>query len=104
MRNLDDVDLTGERCTLVEPFFVENFTSNLGQFKEYSITGAQKWQWQSYDSGCAYISGFGGNKENEDWLVSPAIDLEDKVDVRMNIREAINFITRPQRFEGNGFQ
>lgn len=94
VRNLDDVDLTGERCTLVEPFFVENFTSDLGQFKTFSITGAQTWQWQSYDSGCAYISGFqGGNKENEDWLVSPAIDLEDKVDVRMNIREAINFIT-----------
>ncbi|HPQ35939.1 MAG TPA: DUF5689 domain-containing protein, partial [Tenuifilaceae bacterium] len=90
IRRTSEVELTNPRFG---PFFVENFKNNLGSFTKYSITGDQAWYWASYDDGCAVMSGFdGGNFANEDWLVSPAIDLTGRNNVIMNIREAINYI------------
>ena len=90
IRRASEVELTNPRFG---PFFVENFKTNLGSFSKYSIVGDQSWYWASYDDGCVVMSGFdGGNFANEDWLVSPAIDLTGRNNVIMNIREAINYI------------
>ncbi len=91
VRDLSDVALDGERCTLTEPFFEENFNTNLGVFTAYNITGAQVWQWQSYDGGCAVMNGY--PNANQDWLVSPLIEMEDMINVQLSIREAINYFT-----------
>ncbi|HOP03954.1 MAG TPA: DUF5689 domain-containing protein [Tenuifilaceae bacterium] len=90
IRRASEVELDNPR---VGPFFIENFTKDLGSFSRYNILGTQAWKWTDYDDGCAVMSGFeGGNFANEDWLVSPAIDLTGRNNVVMNIKEAINYI------------
>lgn len=78
-----------------ETIFEENFTTNLGQFTDYNITGQQTWQWVHYNNGSASMNGFvgGSARANENWLISPAIDLEEKTGVILRLWEAINFIT-----------
>src|SRR6056297_1734925 len=72
-------------------FFEEDFASDLGTFTTFNVNGAQVWEWADYDNGSAYMSGYdGASVPNEDWLVSPSIDLTGKTNVTMVIREAIN--------------
>ncbi len=74
-------------------FFEEDFTSDLGSFTAYNVNGPQEWEWANYDNGCAVMSGYdGSDNANEDWLVSPQINLSEKSNVTMVIREAINYI------------
>ncbi|HAN00763.1 MAG TPA: hypothetical protein DCQ26_19385 [Marinilabiliales bacterium] len=74
-------------------FFIEEFATTLGQFTGYSVSGTQVWEWASYGSGCAKMSGYsGGAVANEDWLVSPAIDLTSKTNVVMTLSTAANYI------------
>ena len=79
----------------VQTVFEETFSSNLGTFTAHNITGAQEWHHVTFDGGSAYMNGFAGGTShaNEDWLVSPAIDLSGETNVALNIREAINFLT-----------
>lgn len=78
----------------INAFFEEYFTADLGDFSQFSITGAQNWYWDVYDDGCAVMSGFDGTQNaNEDWLVSPEIDLTTKTNVTLNFREGINYIS-----------
>jgi len=68
------------------------FTSDLGDMNAVNILGAQVWFWQSYDSGCATMSGYsGGQVANHDWLITPVIDLTGYTDTELNFREAINY-------------
>lgn len=55
--------------------YAESFSESLGLFKAVSVNGDQKWDF--YSSGYVILSGYQGgvNYENEDWLISPAIDL-----------------------------
>lgn len=57
--------------------FAETFMANITSFQAVSVTGAQLWFWSSYKGeGFAKFSGYSnGNQNNEDWLISPAIDL-----------------------------
>lgn len=75
--------------------FLEEFSSDLGNFTGHSITGDQIWGWASFDGGCALMSGYFNQSShaNEDWLISPTISLLDETGVTMNFREAINYIT-----------
>jgi len=52
------------------------FRSTLTPFTEFSVLGDQKWVWDSRYT-CAYMTGFvnSTNNANEDWLISPSIDL-----------------------------
>ncbi len=76
-------------------FFEEDFSSNLGTFTAHNILGDQEWGHGTFDGGCAVMSGYANNtnQANEDWLVSPAINLSGRNNVQLQIREAINFIT-----------
>lgn len=57
--------------------YTETFATSIGKFTEYSVTGEQKW---SYDARGEYMKMTGHvskteKHENEDWLISPKIDL-----------------------------
>lgn len=54
-------------------------SSNLGDFLTFNVSGAQVWAWNA--SGYMKMSGYsGGNLDNEDWLVSPAMNLSERGD------------------------
>lgn len=55
----------------------EKFAVDLGKFTAVSVAGDQKWVWSSYKGvGFAKMTGYSnGNIVNEDWLISPAMNL-----------------------------
>lgn len=56
----------------------KGLTSGLSDFTAVSVSGAQTWAWDATYL-CAKISGYSsGNKDNENWLISPSIDLTSK--------------------------
>ncbi len=76
-----------------DAIFSENFNSTLGNFTTHSLTGDKTWEWASFDGGCAYINGYdGGNTTNEDWLISPSINLSGSNDTKFFIRQAANYV------------
>lgn len=78
----------------IEAFFEEYFTSDLGVFTAHNVEGDQVWNWGNFDGGCAMMSGHSGTHNvNEDWLVSPQINLTGKQNVHLALREAINHST-----------
>ena len=75
IRKESDLKLTGGRQ------FLEDFTTGIGAWTNVSVTGNEIWTGSSYGnpSFCATISGYAaGNKNNEDWLISPSIDFTNK--------------------------
>jgi hypothetical protein len=75
--------------------FVENFDTNLGVFTAISVVGDQVWTWGNFDGGCAVMTGFVNPNRfpNEDWLISPAINLSDVNNAVVNIRQAANYVS-----------
>ena len=70
--------------------FSISFTDGLGDFVAYSVSGDQIWS--SDKTYGAKISGFANSAchANEDWLISPALDLSGKQNVVINFEHAIN--------------
>jgi len=79
----------------VQTLIEENFTSDLGVFSNYNISGNENWQWVHFNDGSASMNGFvaGSPRENENWLISPEINLEGETGAILRISETINFIT-----------
>ncbi len=75
-------------------FFSETFAGNLGTFTAYSVEGSQVWSWGNFDGGCAVMTGFVNPDRfpNDDWLISPAINLTGRTGSKLSIRQAANFI------------
>lgn len=67
------------------------FTSSMNPFTSFNVTGTQNWSWQSADYGVV-ISGYTNNQnyENEDWLISPILDLENYTNIQLSFDQAIN--------------
>lgn len=71
--------------------FSAPFSSTLSPFTPYSVTGDQKWildskygaKMSGYVSGTVYV--------NEDWLISPKINLSGFKNVTLNFDHALNF-------------
>ncbi len=64
-----------------------------GQFSQYSVTGSQIW---AHDPAYGMVmSGYenGGYYANEDWLISPALDLTQHTDIKFTLESAMNFGT-----------
>lgn len=76
-------------------FFIEEFTSNLGGFSHFSVEGPQVWVWDHWDAGCAKMSGFSGGTPvpNEDWLISPPINLTGRTGSKLIFRHTANFVS-----------
>lgn len=76
INNPTELDFTNpNRC---DPLFVDDFSSGIDAWTAYSVTGDQEWYFNSFGlpDNSATMSGYsGGSNENEDWLISPAIDL-----------------------------
>lgn len=95
IRTLTGYWLDGSGIVPQVSFFEENFSTGLGTFTAFNIVGEQAWGHATFDGGCAIMSGYANNTNyaNEDWLVSPALNLSGRNNVQLQIREAINFIT-----------
>ena len=92
IRDTSDLNFTAKRCGV---FFEKIFETSFGEFTEKSIIGNEKWTMSSYNGNeYAKMTGYDGSnkQENEDWLISPAIDLTKKTGVKFNIRQAANYV------------
>lgn len=76
-------------------YFFESFDSDLGMFTAQSVVGDQVWGNGSF-SGIFYasMSGFANSMDNanEDWLVSPALDLTSITDPKLTFDVAVGFL------------
>jgi len=72
-------------------YFEESFSAGMGAFTAENVLGPQTW---SYDASYKFmkVSGFqsGANVPNEDWLISPAIDLSKAPAAVVNFEHTIN--------------
>lgn len=91
--------------TLNVPLYRDGFGSSWDNWTKVSVTGAQEWRLDtqfgntaggSTDTNCAVMSGFasGSNNVNEDWLISPEIDLSA-------VEGAVLTFQTASRFSGN---
>ncbi|MDX8337948.1 choice-of-anchor J domain-containing protein [Draconibacterium sp. IB214405] len=74
-------------------FYEVDFTSgSLNSFEAFSVVGDQAWVGSNYG---AKMSGYsGGSQTNEDWLVSPEIDLTDASNLTFQISQIANYSTQ----------
>ncbi len=65
----------------------------LGSWTQYSVTGEQVWEASFYgDDYFAKMSGFAGSSiENEDWLISPAMNFNDYINETLQFETAMNY-------------
>lgn len=71
--------------------FVEAFDESLGKFTADSKVGAQTWRVDTANK-YAVMSGYANSKSNvnEDWLISPSIDLTGKSSIKITFDHTIN--------------
>jgi hypothetical protein len=74
--------------------YEETFNSAPYSFQAINVTGSQVWTNATYGSDTYMkISGYsGGNKDNEDWLVSSQIDLTGQQNVVAKVRHAAKYV------------
>lgn len=90
IRDMNDV--VGFTGTSPVTILSQPFNSSIGSFTSYSVTGAQVWTFNSQYG--MTISGYsGGNNANEDWLISPALDLTNTSSIYLTFQNAINYAT-----------
>lgn len=70
--------------------FSETFAQSLGDFASYSVAGDQLWHWRATYG--AYVSGYANsvNNANENWLISPALDLSSSKSATFNFDHALH--------------
>lgn len=71
----------------------EGFDDGLGSWTEYSVLGDQVWEQDQYGGeSFARMTGYDGNSfENDDWLISPALQLDDYEYEIMSFITAMNY-------------
>ncbi len=74
----------------IDAIFSETFSTSLGAFTKKDVSGAQTWYWSSGYG--ATMSGFANSKSNanEDWLISPTINLTGKTTAALTFDHTIN--------------
>lgn len=91
-RTKSDIMLTDSR---IIPVFEESFSSTFASWVKISVTGTQIWTLDTTHGNpgaCAKMSGFqSGNFANEDWLISPAINLAAFTTATLTFDTAKNF-------------
>ena len=82
----------GQTVNGMTQFYTADFKSagTLLDYEAVNVTGAQAWEeTQSYG---AKMSGYaGGNNENEDWLISAAIDLSSFSNALLQVNQVLNY-------------
>ena len=71
----------------------EGFDDGLGDWTPYSVTGDQEWYQDEYGGKTfAKISGYDGQAfENEDWLISPPLNLDEYNNEILSFETAMNY-------------
>jgi len=76
----------------IPTYLRESFASGLGDFTVMSVTGTQQW---GYDASyfCAKMTGYSGgaNFDNEDWLISPTMNLSNATNAVLSFFHAIKY-------------
>lgn len=94
LRDLNDLSGFDFNAAIVlsEPFAT---VGSLGTFSQYSVTGAQVWTQSTYnDDTFAKMSGFSGSAlDNEDWLISPSLNLDNFTNEKLNFFTMMNYGT-----------
>ena len=88
----DVFDPVAVSLPFTEPF--DSTDADLGQMKAYNIIGDnQGWEYDQYETTTyANMSGYSGSAiENEDWLITPMIDLSNVNEAKLSFTEAINY-------------
>lgn len=96
---IDDVVITGSGGG-GSTIFTENFDAGWGGFEAVSLVGSQVWERDNTSgpdgSACADISGYElGYFSNNDWLISPAIDLSTYTSATLLFESARNYDGAP---------
>ena len=68
----------------------------LGLFREFSIAGAQTWRCSNFgrnDTDAVYMNGFAGGatQDNEDWLISPPLDMSAMTNPNLHFWSKVRF-------------
>ncbi len=88
-----EANATTANLTVIES---ENFDNDWGNWSVISVTGNQEWERDNNygigDSPCARVSGYeGGSNVNEDWLISPSMNLEEYENEIFSFYTAMNY-------------
>lgn len=93
IKSVTDYVLGGVQPPVEQTIFEETFAANQGAFTTKAVAGDQVWGHTIYNgTGYMKISGYANNKANanEDWLISPAIDLTGVSSATISFDQAIN--------------
>lgn len=66
------------------------FSTTLAPFIPYNVAGKKSWGIHTQNN-CAYITGYGEETANEDWLVSPAFDLSKSASAQFSFSHQIGY-------------
>ena len=83
-----NTDPAGGEMAIFDEEFAKDIS--LDNFTAVSVSGDQTWSASKYGATMSAYSG-GANQPNEDWLVSPAIDLNGFSSPKFQISQVINF-------------
>jgi len=77
------------------PLVFYPFDNDLSPWTQYSVTGEQVWTYAAgqgiNNSGCILMSGYSsGNLANQDWLISPSIDLSHALEPKLRFYTALD--------------
>lgn len=91
LRTASEFTLEGYTPPTVDAIFTETFATGLGQFVGHSVKGAQVWGHSTQHG--ALMTGYVAptDYENEDWLVSPEINLAGLTESNVSFDQAYNF-------------
>lgn len=97
IRTEADVKLDNPR---VVPFFEETFSTNFDNWIKYNVTGTQVWSLDPQygnPGACAKMSGYSSSNQpnNEDWLISPAINMSSITSATLTFQTATKFTGNP---------
>ena len=91
-RTENDIQLTQPRLV---PLFQETFSINFPLWTKFSVVGTQVWSLDTTygnPGSCAKMSGYSsGNKANQDWLISPVINLSAVTSATLSFDTATKF-------------
>ncbi len=87
----DDVVITDNETPSLP--LTEDFESNtLGVFTAYSSASNRDWGPASYSGNYyAYVNGYGGDEDSNDWLIAPALDLTSATAPQITFDNAKNY-------------
>ncbi|GGW58214.1 uncharacterized protein DUF5017 [Winogradskyella epiphytica] len=110
LNSTDDVNMNGERCSLLDPsdfstIFSEDFESAVNNtnldfpgWTNFAEAGSRVWREKTFDgNGYTELSSFGsGNPENIAWLVTPGIDMDAQDNEFLKFKTAQHHLDSPE--------